>query len=79
MAVLKGLILTVSTLQGFGALEKTEFNSFYFAEGVVVLKGTDLTVSTLGRCGRVLTVGCGSLETTDFNSFYFGNGVAVLK
>ena len=28
--VLKGLILTVSTLQGFGALEKTEFNSFYF-------------------------------------------------
>ena len=30
MAVLKELILTVSTLQGCGSLEKTEFNSFYF-------------------------------------------------
>ena len=29
--VLKGLILTVSTLQGFGGLERTDFNSFYFA------------------------------------------------
>ena len=28
--VLKGLILTVSTLQGFGGLERTDFNSFYF-------------------------------------------------
>ena len=45
-------------------LKKTEFNSFYFGEGVVVLKVLDLTVSTLGRCG--------SLERTDFNSFYFG-------
>ena len=28
--VLKGLILTVSTLLGFGGLETTYFNSFYF-------------------------------------------------
>ena len=27
---LERLILTVSTLQGFGGLESTEFNSFYF-------------------------------------------------
>ena len=30
--VLKGLILTVSTLQGFGGLERNEFNSFYFGK-----------------------------------------------
>ena len=30
--VLKGLILTVSTLQGFGGVERTEFNSFYFGK-----------------------------------------------
>ena len=35
----------------FGSLERTDFNSFYFAEGVVVLKKLNLTVSTLGRCG----------------------------
>ena len=28
---MKELILTVSNLQGLGSLEKTEFNSFYFA------------------------------------------------
>ena len=44
--VLKGLILTVSTLQGFGALEKTEFKQFLLWEGVVVLKELILTVST---------------------------------
>ena len=31
MVVLKELILTVSTLGGFGSLERTYFNSFYFA------------------------------------------------
>ena len=30
--VLKGLILTVSTSQGFGGLERTQFNSFYFGK-----------------------------------------------
>ena len=30
--VLKGLILTVSTLQGFGGLKSTEFNNFYFGK-----------------------------------------------
>ena len=30
MVVLKELILTVSTLGGFGSLERTDFNSFYF-------------------------------------------------
>ena len=30
MAVLKDLILTVSTLGGYGSLERTDFNSFYF-------------------------------------------------
>ena len=38
MAVLKELILTVSTLQGCGSLERTDFNSFYFGKGVAVLK-----------------------------------------
>ena len=33
MAVLKELILTVSTLQGCGSLERTDFNSFYFVRG----------------------------------------------
>ena len=63
MAVLKELILTVSTLGGCGGLERTDFNSFYFG-GVAVLKELILIVSTLR--------GCGGLERTDFNSFYFG-------
>ena len=46
--VLKEMDLTVSTLGGCSGLERTDFNSFYF--------------------GKV----CGSLERTDFNSFYFG-------
>ena len=64
MAVLKELILTVSTLGRCGSHEKTEFNSFYFCKGVGVLKVLELTVSTLG--------GCGGLERTDFNSFNSG-------
>ena len=64
MAVLKELILTVSTLGGCGSFERTDFNSFYFGEDVAVLKELILTVSTLG--------GCSGLERTDFNSFYFG-------
>ena len=39
--------LTVSTLQGCGSLERTDFNSFYFEDGVAVLKELILTVSTL--------------------------------
>ena len=49
MAVLKELILTVSTLGRCGRLERTDFNSFYFGKGVLILKVLDLTVSTLGR------------------------------
>ena len=62
--VLNVLDLTVSILAGCGCLERTDFNSFSFAEGVAVLKELTLTVSPLGRGG--------SLERTDFNSFYFG-------
>ena len=68
--VLKELILTVSTLGRNGSLEKTEFKSFYFAEGVAVLKVLDVTVSTLGRYG--------SLERNYF-MFLLWQGVAVLK
>ena len=38
MGVLKVLELTVSTLGGCGGLERTDFNSFYFWEGLAVLK-----------------------------------------
>ena len=62
MAVLKELILTVSTLGGCGGVDRTDFNSFYFW-GVWQLKELILIVSTLR--------GCGSFERTDFNSFYF--------
>ena len=76
---MKELILTVSTLQGLGSLEKTEFNSFLLCKGVVVLKELILTLSTLGKCGSHekinLTVsslqGCGGIESPGFNSFYF--------
>ena len=34
--VLNELILTVSTLQGYGSLERTDFNSFYFEREVAV-------------------------------------------
>ena len=40
MAVLKELILTVSTLGGCGSLERTDFNSFYFG-GSSGLERTD--------------------------------------
>ena len=35
--VLKEPILTVSTLGSYTSLERTEINSFYFAEGAVSL------------------------------------------
>ena len=63
MAVLKELILTVSTLRRCGSLERTDFNSFYFGKGVAVLKKLDLTVSTLQGV-------CSGLDRTDFNTFY---------
>ena len=47
MAVLKELILTVSTLRGCGGVESPGFNSYYIWDGVVVLKELILTVSTL--------------------------------
>ena len=52
----------MSTLGRCGGVDRTDFNSFYFWEVVMLLKELILTVSTLGRCG--------SLEKTDFNSFY---------
>ena len=56
------LILTVSTLGGCGGLERTDFfNSFYYWEGVVVLKELILTASALG--------GCGGFERTHFQQF----------
>ena len=45
-------------------LKKLIFNSFYFGEGVGLLKNLFLTVSTLR--------GCGGLDRTDVNSFYIG-------
>ena len=62
MAVLKELILTVSTLIGCGGVESPGF-MFLLWECLVVLKELILTVSTLGRCG--------SLQRTEINSFYF--------
>ena len=32
MVILKELILTVSTLQGCGGVDRTDFNSFYFGK-----------------------------------------------
>ena len=40
------------------ALKELIFNSFYFGEGVVLLKNLFLTVSTFRKCG--------GLESTDF-------------
>ena len=48
MAVLKELILTVSTLGGSSGLERTDFKQFLLCKGVTVLKELILTVSTLG-------------------------------
>ena len=61
MAVLKELILTLSTLGSYGSLERTDFNSFYFERCVSLEKVLNLTVSTLQ--------GCGCLESPEFNSF----------
>ena len=77
--VLKELILTVSTLQGCGSLERTDFNSFYSCMVVAVLKELILTVSTLRRYGSLekmnLTIstleGCCYMESPGFECFYF--------
>ena len=45
-------------------IELTDFNSFYFGRGFVVLKGLILTVSTLQ--------GFGGHKSIEFNSFYSG-------
>ena len=52
----------MSTLGRCGGVDRTDFNSIYFWEVVMLLKELILTVSTLGRCG--------SLEKSNFNSFY---------
>ena len=41
-----------------GGLKGTNFNSFHFGEGMVLLKYLFVTVSTLRECG--------GLESTDF-------------
>ena len=46
--ILKELILTVSALGGCGDLERTDFNSFYFGQGVVVLKELIFNSSNFG-------------------------------
>ena len=56
--VLKGLILTVSTLGGCCGLERTDFYSLWSSQ-----KNWFLAVPMIG--------GCGGLEISDFNSFYF--------
>ena len=70
-------------------LKEGIFNSFYFREGVVVLRRSDfLTVSIFGRmwCSwkkSFITVstfsGCGGLGITDFWQFPLLEGVVVLK
>ena len=45
--VLKVLDLTVSPLRGCGGLERSDFNTFSFSEGMAVLKELILTLSTL--------------------------------
>ena len=48
------------------------FNSFYFGQGLMVLKELNLsTVSTLG--------GCGCLVRTDLYQFLLKEGVVVMK
>ena len=59
------LFLTVSTLSGWGSLERTDFNSFYFGKELI------LTVSTSG--------GFGGLERPDFSQFLLWEGVLALK
>ena len=49
--VLKELNLTVSTLGGCGGLERTQFYSFHFGKGVVVLMELIFNSFYFGRCG----------------------------
>ena len=56
--VLKELILTFSTLEGCGGLERTDFLIVATLGGWVFLKELILIFSTLE--------GCGGLERTDF-------------
>ena len=47
--VLKELILTLSSLEAYGGLERTDFQHFLLWEHVVILKELILTLSTLGK------------------------------
>ena len=49
--VLQELIFTVSTLEGCGGLERTDFSQFLLWDGVLVSQELILTVSILGGCG----------------------------
>ena len=68
MAVLKELILTVSTLEGCGSLERTDFNSFYFGK-VGNLERTDGFYFVLKELGFLTVFLC---TLGGFNSVYFG-------
>ena len=69
--VLKELILTVSMLEGYGGLQRTDFKQFLI-RGCGGLEITDFfTVSDMGRCG--------GLERPDFEQFLLWEGVVVLK
>ena len=56
---------------GYGGLERTDFNSFYFWRVCGGLERSHLTVSMFG--------GYGGLERTDFKQFLLWEGVVVLK
>ena len=47
--ILKELILTISTLGGYGGLERTDFKQFLLWKGVVVLRELILNSFYFGR------------------------------
>ena len=62
--VLQELIFTVSTLEGCGGLERTDFSQFLLWDGVLVSQELIFNSFYLG--------GCGVLKELIFHSFYIG-------
>ena len=84
----KNWFWTVSTLWGYGGLERTDYEQFLLLEGVVVLKELILNSFYFVRVWwswkkwfwTVSTLwGCGGLERSDFEQFLLWEGVVVLK
>ena len=72
MVVLNQLIFTVSTLEGCGSLERTDFEQLILWRGCGGLESNSfLTVSTFGQCG--------GLERTHFEQLILWEGVHILK